>query len=59
MSDLKSDAPEGACGFESHCRYKIKYKNIIQPNLKEFNSLYINSLEEFNIQNIGQRSKKI
>ena len=26
-------------------------KNIIQPNLKDFNSLYIKSLEEFNIQN--------
>ena len=25
-------------------------KNIIQPNLKDFNSLYIKSLEEFNIQ---------
>lgn len=26
-------------------------KNIIQPNLKDFNSLYIKSLEEFNMQN--------
>ena len=26
-------------------------KNIIQPNLKDFNSLYIKSQEEFNIQN--------
>ena len=26
-------------------------KNIIQPNLKDFNSLYIKSLEEFSIQN--------
>ena len=25
-------------------------KNIIQPNLKDFNSLFIKSLEEFNIQ---------
>ena len=27
------------------------HKNIILPNLKDFNSLYIKSLEEFNIQN--------
>ena len=33
-------------------------KNIIQPNLKDFNSLYIKSLEEFNIQNTEFRDLK-
>ena len=33
-------------------------KNIIQPNLKDFNSLYIKSLEEFNIQNVEFKDLK-
>ena len=33
-------------------------KNIIQPNLKDFNYLYIKSLEEFNIQNIVLKDLK-
>ena len=33
-------------------------KNIIQPNLKDFNSLYIKSLEEFNIQVNGFKDLK-
>lgn len=33
-------------------------KNIIQPNLKDFNSLCIKSLEEFNIQNIEFKDLK-
>ena len=33
-------------------------KNIIQPNLKDFNSLYIKSLEEFNMQNVEFRDLK-
>ena len=45
----------GRRAYEFYNQYITKInkiqKNIIQPNLKDFNSLYIKSLEEFNIQN--------
>ena len=44
----------GRRAYEFYNQYISKQnkmqKNIIQPNLKDFNSLYIKSLEEFNIQ---------
>lgn len=44
----------GRRAYEFYNQYITKInkiqKNIIQPNLKDFNSLYIKSLEEFNIQ---------
>ena len=45
----------GRRAYEFYNQYIIKQnkvqKNIIQPNLKDFNSLCIKSLEEFNMQN--------
>ena len=45
----------GRRAYEFYNQYISKQnkiqKNIIQPNLKDFNSLYIKSLEEFNMQN--------
>ena len=45
----------GRRSYEFYNQYITKQnkiqKNIIQPNLKDFNSLYIKSLEEFNMQN--------
>lgn len=52
----------GRRAYEFYNQYITKLnkvqKNIIQPNLKDFNSLYIKSLEEFNIQNTEFKNLK-